>query len=103
MVAVRSTRYPQLIVFDLGVRFVDGVAEVTDKKTLDALAAIEGIEVPEQPRAQTAAEKAKAKAKKDAEAKAKADAEAEKVALEDWLAAEAQWTAEQAAATNDEK
>lgn len=101
MVAVRSTRYPQLIVFDLGVKFVDGVAEVDDKKTLDALAAVEGIEVPEQPRAQTAAEKAKAK--KDAEAQAKADAEAEKVALEAWLAAEAQWTAEQAAATNDEK
>ncbi|MDI9903798.1 hypothetical protein QM716_28435 [Rhodococcus sp. IEGM 1409] len=102
MVAVRSTRYPQLIVFDLGVRFVDGVAEVTDKKTLDALAAIEGIEVPEPPRAQTAAEKAKAK--KEAEAKAKADAEAEKAALEEWLAAEAQWTAEQNTdSTSDEK
>ena len=101
MVAVRSTRFPQLIVFDLGVRFVDGVAEVTDKKTLDALAAIEGIEVPEQPKAQTAAEKAKAK--KEAEAQAKAEADAEKVALEAWLAAEAQWTEEQAATTNDEK
>lgn len=101
MVAVRSTRYPQLIVFDLGVRFVDGVAEVTDKKTLDALAAIEGIEVPEQPKAQTAAEKAKAK--KEAEAQAKAEADAEKAALEAWLAAETQWTEEQAAATNDTK
>lgn len=101
MVAVRSTRYPQLVVFDLGVKFVDGVAEVTDKKTLDALADIDGIEVPEQPKAQTAAEKAKAK--KEAEAQAKAEADAEKVAFEAWLAAEAQWTAEQAAATNDTK
>lgn len=99
MVAVRSTRYPQLLVADLGVRFVDGVAEVKDKKTLDALAAIEGIEVPEPPRAQTAAEKAKAK--KEADAKAKADAE--EPAIAEWLAAEKQWTEEQAARAADEK
>lgn len=102
MVAVRSTRYPQLLVADLGVRFVDGVAEVKDKKTLDALAAIEGIEVPEPPRAQTAAEKAKAKKEADAKAKAKADAEAEEATAE-WLAAETQWTEEQAAIAADEK
>lgn len=100
MVAVRSTRYPQLIVFDLGVKFVDGVAEVTDKKTLEALAGIEGVEVPDRPRALTAAEKAKAK--KEAEAEAIAKAEADKAALEEWLAAEAAWTAEQAA-TPEEK
>jgi len=101
MVAVRSTRYPQLLVADLGVRFVDGVAEVKDKKALDALAAIEGIEVPEPPRAQTAAEKAKAK--KEADAKAKADAEADEAATAEWLAAEKQWTEEQAALAADEK
>jgi hypothetical protein len=32
-----STRYPQLTVHDLGVTFVDGEAEVTDKATADAL------------------------------------------------------------------
>ncbi|WNV86573.1 hypothetical protein [Umezawaea sp. Da 62-37] len=32
-----SPKYPQLVVHDLGVRFVDGEAEVTDKNTIDAL------------------------------------------------------------------
>jgi hypothetical protein len=32
-----STRYPQLVVHDLGVTFVDGEAEVTDKTVIDAL------------------------------------------------------------------
>jgi hypothetical protein len=32
-----SNRYPQLVVHDLNVTFVDGEAEVTDKPTVDAL------------------------------------------------------------------
>ncbi|MEV4312998.1 hypothetical protein [Actinocrispum sp. NPDC049592] len=32
-----STRYPQLVVHDLEVTFVDGEAEVTDKATIEAL------------------------------------------------------------------
>ncbi len=32
-----STRHPELIVHDLGVTFVDGEAEVTDKATIEAL------------------------------------------------------------------
>ncbi|GAA2658047.1 MULTISPECIES: hypothetical protein [Actinosynnema] len=32
-----STRYRQLVVHDLGVSFVDGEAEVTDKATAEAL------------------------------------------------------------------
>lgn len=32
-----STRYPQLVVHDLGVTFVDGEAEISDKATADAL------------------------------------------------------------------
>ncbi|GAB3873788.1 hypothetical protein GCM10029964_014640 [Kibdelosporangium lantanae] len=32
-----STRYPQLVVHDLDVTFVDGEAEVTDKATIEAL------------------------------------------------------------------
>lgn len=32
-----STIYPQLAVHDLGVTFVDGEAEVTDKVVIDAL------------------------------------------------------------------
>ncbi|MFC0434564.1 hypothetical protein [Kutzneria buriramensis] len=32
-----STRHPELIVHDLGVVFVDGEAEVTDKATIEAL------------------------------------------------------------------
>jgi hypothetical protein len=32
-----STRYPQLVVNDLGVAFVDGEVDVTDKATADAL------------------------------------------------------------------
>jgi hypothetical protein len=35
-----STIYKQLIVHDLGVRFIDGEAEVTDKSTMDALRAM---------------------------------------------------------------
>jgi hypothetical protein len=35
-----STRYPQLVVHDLGVRFVDGEADVADKPTADALKAL---------------------------------------------------------------
>ncbi|WNV82218.1 hypothetical protein [Umezawaea sp. Da 62-37] len=35
-----SPQYPQLVVHDLGVRFVDGEAEVTDKTTIDALRAM---------------------------------------------------------------
>lgn len=32
-----STRYPQLLVHDLNVSFVDGEVEVTNKDTIDAL------------------------------------------------------------------
>lgn len=32
-----SELYPQLRVYSLGVKFVDGVAEVTDQKAIDAL------------------------------------------------------------------
>ncbi|MCS7484658.1 hypothetical protein ACFFQW_45165 [Umezawaea endophytica] len=32
-----SPQYPQLVVHDLGVTFVDGEAEVTDKDTIEAL------------------------------------------------------------------
>ncbi|WP_433268170.1 hypothetical protein ACQPZF_03545 [Actinosynnema sp. CS-041913] len=32
-----STRYQQLVIHDLGVTFVDGEAEVTDKTTIEAL------------------------------------------------------------------
>jgi hypothetical protein len=32
-----STRYKQLVIHDLGVTFVDGGAEVTDKTTIEAL------------------------------------------------------------------
>jgi hypothetical protein len=32
-----SSTYPQLVVHDLGVTFVDGEAEVTDKNTIEAL------------------------------------------------------------------
>lgn len=46
MATVKSTRYPNLWVHDLGVRFVDGEAEVSDPKVLDALSKIDGIEVP---------------------------------------------------------
>ncbi|MBP2320485.1 hypothetical protein JOF56_000870 [Kibdelosporangium banguiense] len=35
-----STRYPQLVVHDLDVTFVDGEAEVTAKPTIDALKAL---------------------------------------------------------------
>lgn len=32
-----STKYPQLVVHDLGVTFVDGEAEVSDKAAVDTL------------------------------------------------------------------
>ncbi|MER5262255.1 hypothetical protein ABTZ99_09270 [Actinosynnema sp. NPDC002837] len=32
-----STRYQQLVIHDLGVRFTDGEGEVTDKDTIEAL------------------------------------------------------------------
>ncbi|MEV6448455.1 hypothetical protein [Amycolatopsis sp. NPDC051716] len=35
-----STKYPELVVHDLCVTFVDGEAEVTDKATSDALKAL---------------------------------------------------------------
>ncbi|MEU4442880.1 hypothetical protein AB0K14_28040 [Actinosynnema sp. NPDC050801] len=35
-----STHYRQLVVHDLGVRFVDGEAEVTDKATIETLRAL---------------------------------------------------------------
>jgi hypothetical protein len=35
-----STRYPQLVVHDLGVTFTDGETEVNDKATVDALKAL---------------------------------------------------------------
>ena len=46
MAEVTSSKYPNLWVHDLGVRFVDGKAEVEDPKVLDALASVEGVEVP---------------------------------------------------------
>ena len=89
MAKVRSSVYPELLVHDLGVQFRDGVAEVKDRKVLDVLAGIEGVEVEKAP---TAAEKAKAaaeaKAKAEAEEKAAAEAAAQKAA-EDEAAAQA--------------
>ncbi|ONI86929.1 hypothetical protein ALI144C_09750 [Actinosynnema sp. ALI-1.44] len=35
-----SSRYPQLVVHDLDVTFVDGEADVTTKPTIDALKAL---------------------------------------------------------------
>ncbi|WP_206794002.1 hypothetical protein [Amycolatopsis sp. MtRt-6] len=35
-----STKYPQLVVHDLGVTFVDGEAEVNNKAAVDALKAL---------------------------------------------------------------
>jgi hypothetical protein len=35
-----SARHPELVVYDLGVVFVDGEAEVTDKATIEALRAL---------------------------------------------------------------
>lgn len=35
-----STRYQQLVIHNLDVRFVDGEAEVTDKTTIEALRAL---------------------------------------------------------------
>ena len=35
-----STRYPQLVVHDLGVTFVDGEVEVQDKAVVEALKAL---------------------------------------------------------------
>lgn len=50
MATVKSTKYPELWVHDLGVRFHNGVAEVSDSKTLDALRGVDGVEVPEEPK-----------------------------------------------------
>lgn len=47
MAQVRSTKYPELQLPALGVRFRRGVAEVEDPKVLDALAKFEGVQVPE--------------------------------------------------------
>lgn len=46
MAEVKSTKHPNLWVHDLGVRFRDGVAEVSDRKVLEALAKVDGVEVP---------------------------------------------------------
>lgn len=94
MAKVRSSVYPELLVHDLGVQFRDGVAEVKDRKVLDVLAGIEGVEVEKAP---TAAEKAKAAA----EAKAKAEAD-ERAAAADAAAQKAaeDEAAAQAAADN---
>jgi hypothetical protein len=40
MMKFTSTKYPKVVVHDLGVTFVDGEAEVTDKATADALKAL---------------------------------------------------------------
>lgn len=32
-----STRHPELVVHDLGVRFINGEAEITDRTTIEAL------------------------------------------------------------------
>ena len=53
MATVRSTEYPNLWVHDLGVRFVDGVAEVDDPKALTVLAGIDGVEVPDDAKRRT--------------------------------------------------
>lgn len=45
MARVRSTRYPELYVADLGVKFSGGVADVRGKAKLDALASMDGIEI----------------------------------------------------------
>lgn len=50
MATVRSTKYPQLWVRNLGVRFHNGTAEVNDSKTLDALRKVDGVEVPDEPK-----------------------------------------------------
>lgn len=47
MAKVTSSKYPELQLPALGVRFRDGVAEVDDPKVLDALAKFEGVQVPE--------------------------------------------------------
>lgn len=45
---VKSERYPSLLVVDLGIRFRDGEAEVTDPAALDRLRDLEhmGVVVP---------------------------------------------------------
>lgn len=51
MVAVKSERYPSLRVCDLGVKFVDGVAEVVDPAALERLRGLAhmGVVVPDEP------------------------------------------------------
>lgn len=46
---VKSERYPSLLVVDLGIRFRDGEAEVTDPAALDRLRDLEhmGVVVPD--------------------------------------------------------
>lgn len=52
MAKVYSRKYPGLWVPALGVRFRDGVAEVSDPDTLRALDKFEGVEVPEPPKSE---------------------------------------------------
>lgn len=54
MATVKSTKYPELWVHDLGVRFHNGEAEVSDAGTLAALRKVDGVEVPEEPKRKTA-------------------------------------------------
>lgn len=48
---VTSERYPQLLVVDLGLRFKDGKAEVTDEAALERLRGLAdmGVVVPDAP------------------------------------------------------
>ena len=39
---VKCEKYPQLHVYDLGVKFKDGAAEVTDAAKIEALEAVAG-------------------------------------------------------------
>jgi len=63
---VRSERYPRLRVADLGLRFVDGEAEVTDPASLKRLRELAhlGVVVPDEP-AKAPAKKAAAPKKSD--------------------------------------
>ncbi len=50
MAAVYSTRYPHLVVADLGMVFVDGgPVEIDDPRTLELIARIDGIEIHDAP------------------------------------------------------
>lgn len=44
---VYCDKYPRLRVHDLGVRFEDGKAEVSDPQVLDKLRKVEHVRVPE--------------------------------------------------------